>query len=73
MQGYSVFYQMCDAIEGAAVNETSSNTEGDAGQGVGLKKALPNYAKWFTAHYLPDCKWLVVSLYNTPLYPSAAK
>ena len=55
LQGYSAFYQMCDAIEGAAVNGTSY-TEGDDGKGVGLKKALPNYAKWYTANYLPGCK-----------------
>ena len=55
MQGYSAFYQMCDAIEGAAVNGTSY-TEGDDGKGVGLKKALPNYAKWYTANYLPGCQ-----------------
>ncbi|KAI1778508.1 endoprotease endo-Pro [Hypoxylon cercidicola] len=54
--GYSVFYQMCDAIEGIFPNSTTpSNTTSSCG--VGLKKALPNFAKWFKAEYLPGyCK-----------------
>ncbi|KAI1081547.1 endoprotease endo-Pro [Whalleya microplaca] len=48
--GYPVFYQMCDAIEGALSNSTAHLTNSD---GVGLKKALPNFAKWFKAAYLP--------------------
>ncbi|KAK8024583.1 serine carboxypeptidase S28 [Apiospora rasikravindrae] len=47
--GYSKFYQMCDAIEGAFTNTTYTYGE----QGVGLKNALPNFAKWFKASYLP--------------------
>ncbi|KAK6084908.1 serine carboxypeptidase S28 [Seiridium cupressi] len=47
---YSQFYQMCDAIEGAGsgLNGTFS------GDGVGLSKALPNFAAWFKSEYLPD-------------------
>ncbi|KAI0179393.1 peptidase S28 [Hypoxylon sp. FL1284] len=54
--GYSTFYQMCDAIEGVLPNSTiPSNTTSP--RGVGLKKALPNFAKWFKAQYLPGyCK-----------------
>ncbi|KAK8073220.1 hypothetical protein PG994_004119 [Apiospora phragmitis] len=47
--GYSKFYQMCDAIEGAFTNTTYTYGE----LGVGLKNALPNFAKWFKASYLP--------------------
>ncbi|KAK8099683.1 serine carboxypeptidase S28 [Apiospora kogelbergensis] len=47
--GYSKFYQMCDAIEGAFTNTSYSHGE----QGVGVKNALPNFAKWFKASYLP--------------------
>lgn len=46
--GYSQFFQMCDAIEGKGGNYTE--------RGVGLEKALPNYAAWFTSEYLPGCK-----------------
>lgn len=41
---------MCDAIEGFTPNDTAPYTTED---GVGLKKALPNYAKWYTSQYLP--------------------
>lgn len=44
---------MCDAIEGASANSTSSTNDE---HGIGLKKALPNYAKWYTANYLPSCE-----------------
>ncbi|KEY70524.1 hypothetical protein S7711_02687 [Stachybotrys chartarum IBT 7711] len=47
--GYSQFYQMCDAIEG--VNLTSSSSY--SARGVGLNKALPNYAAWFKSSYIP--------------------
>ncbi|KAI2625035.1 peptidase S28 [Hypoxylon sp. NC1633] len=50
--GYSVFYQMCDAIEGATSNTTVS-LNSTSSSGVGLEGALPNFAKWFTAKYLP--------------------
>ncbi|KAI1808820.1 peptidase S28 [Daldinia bambusicola] len=46
--GYSQFYQMCDAIENSTVSLNSSSPHG-----VGLEIALPNFAKWFTEHYLP--------------------
>lgn len=47
--GYSAFYQMCDAIEGASSNTSISINS----TGVGLEKALPNFASWFKAKYLP--------------------
>ncbi|KAI2465384.1 endoprotease endo-Pro [Annulohypoxylon bovei var. microspora] len=50
--GYSSFYAMCDAIEGFFPNSTKpSNSTSSCG--VGLKKALPNFAKWYKASYLP--------------------
>lgn len=51
--GYSQFYQMCDAIEGAGGNSTSNYTIDHSDKGVGLSKALPNFASWFTTNYLP--------------------
>ncbi|KAI1767147.1 peptidase S28 [Hypoxylon sp. FL1150] len=50
--GYSTFYQMCDAIEGVSPNSTMPSN-GTSSRGVGLKKALPNFAKWFKSKYLP--------------------
>ncbi|KAI0126464.1 serine carboxypeptidase S28 [Xylariales sp. AK1849] len=47
--GYSTFYQMCDAIEGFTPDTAGTYTDG----GVGLSKALPNFAAWFTSNYLP--------------------
>ncbi|KAI5856184.1 peptidase S28 [Durotheca rogersii] len=49
--GYSAFYQMCDAIEGVIPNSTVPSAFSP--DGVGLKQALPNFAKWFRANYLP--------------------
>lgn len=53
--GYSTFFKMCDAIEGVLHNSTIPtipiNTTSSSG--VGLKKALPNFAGWFKAKYLP--------------------
>ncbi|KAK6087654.1 serine carboxypeptidase S28 [Seiridium cupressi] len=49
--GYSSFYQMCDAIEGVIPNKTGNYSDG----GVGLDKALPNFAAWYTTNYLPGC------------------
>ncbi|GKT44832.1 putative extracellular serine carboxypeptidase [Colletotrichum spaethianum] len=46
--GYSPFYAMCDAVEGATGNFTAPNENG-----VGLPKALDNYAKWWSSEYLP--------------------
>jgi hypothetical protein len=50
--GYSQFYQMCDAIEGANKGN-STKFALESPKGVGLTKALPNYAKWFKTSYLP--------------------
>ncbi|KAI0153177.1 endoprotease endo-Pro [Xylariaceae sp. FL1272] len=47
--GYSQFYQMCDAIQGVMQNTTQFPIDG-----VGLKRALPNFAKWFKSNYLPN-------------------
>ncbi|XDG03846.1 hypothetical protein ABKA04_003461 [Annulohypoxylon sp. FPYF3050] len=56
--GYSQFYQMCDAIEGFFPNSTNSThltkpSNSSSSCGVGLRKALPNYAKWYKSQYLP--------------------
>jgi len=47
---------MCDAIEGASGNSSGNYTTGYSSKGVGLSKALPNFADWFTTNYLPGCK-----------------
>ncbi|ORY69115.1 serine carboxypeptidase S28 [Pseudomassariella vexata] len=47
--GYSQFYQMCDAIEGVVENTTATYSP----DGVGLDKALPNFANWFITKYIP--------------------
>lgn len=51
--GYSQFYQMCDAIEGVMPNVTYGNY---SDTGVGLSKALPNFAAWYTTNYIPGCE-----------------
>ncbi|KAI1204686.1 endoprotease endo-Pro [Annulohypoxylon truncatum] len=53
--GYSPFYQMCDAIEGFFPNSTNSTRPSNSTSscGVGLRKALPNYARWFKSKFLP--------------------
>ncbi|KAB5554368.1 serine carboxypeptidase S28 [Coniochaeta sp. 2T2.1] len=57
--GYSTFYQMCDTIEGVrqpsanGTNQRVSNTTVPGIGGVGLEKALPNYAAWFRNEFLP--------------------
>ncbi|KAI0133968.1 serine carboxypeptidase S28 [Xylariales sp. AK1849] len=48
---YSQFYEMCDAIEGVLPNATKPGGYSD--QGVGVDLALPNFASWFKAKYLP--------------------
>ncbi|ETS81172.1 hypothetical protein PFICI_06174 [Pestalotiopsis fici W106-1] len=48
--GYSQFYQMCDAIEGAVPGRSRNYSDA----GVGLQQALPNFANWYTSKYLPD-------------------
>ncbi|OTB00961.1 hypothetical protein M426DRAFT_266744 [Hypoxylon sp. CI-4A] len=50
VSGYSSFFQMCDAIEGVTSNST---TWSNSTNGIGVKKALPNFAKWFKSQYLP--------------------
>jgi hypothetical protein len=50
--GYSQFYQMCDAIQGFKVNATTAASSSSP-KGVGLKKALPNYADWLKTSYIP--------------------
>ncbi|KAH8671712.1 serine carboxypeptidase S28 [Xylariales sp. PMI_506] len=50
--GYSFFYEMCDAIEGAF--DTNSSSTSYSATGVGLEKALSNFAAWFTAEYILD-------------------
>jgi hypothetical protein len=55
--GYSQFYQMCDAIEGANGNSSRNYTSSYSDKGIGLSNALPNFAAWFTTNYLPGCKF----------------
>lgn len=50
---YSGFYQFCDAIEGVAAGAAVTP---DA-NGVGLAKALPNYANWVNTTVIPGCKY----------------
>ncbi|KAI1140057.1 peptidase S28 [Hypoxylon sp. FL0543] len=52
VSGYSQFYQMCDAIEGFFPNSTAT-FNGTSSCGIGLKRALRNYAKWYKTQYLP--------------------
>lgn len=47
------FYGMCDAIEGAVGNVSGSAVPAE---GVGLEKALPNFASWFKTSYLDNRK-----------------
>ncbi|EPS30153.1 hypothetical protein POX_b02836 [Penicillium oxalicum] len=47
--GYSKFFQFCDYVE----NVDSGNGKLPGHNGVGLKKALAGYAKWFKTEYLP--------------------
>jgi hypothetical protein len=49
---YSAFFQFCDAIEGV---EAGAAVTPDA-NGVGLEKALANYAYWVNATLLPGCR-----------------
>ncbi|KAK1540561.1 serine carboxypeptidase S28 [Colletotrichum paranaense] len=50
--GYSAFYEMCDTVQGAIGNFSAPNTTYSA-NGVGLPKALDNYASWWSTNYLP--------------------
>ena len=60
--GYSTFFQMCDTIEGVrqpsanGTNQRVSNATVPGVGGVGLEKALPNYAAWFRNEFLPYCE-----------------
>ncbi|KAI9051530.1 hypothetical protein LZ554_004576 [Drepanopeziza brunnea f. sp. 'monogermtubi'] len=47
--GYSGFFKFCDAIEGV---EAGAAVTPDA-NGIGLEKALPNYAKWVNETQIP--------------------
>ena len=65
---YSRFFQMCDTIEGVRavdlqndgnnhpVNNSTKNVT-VAATGIGLSKALPNFAAWFKHEYLPDSEF----------------
>ncbi|KAM7186467.1 serine carboxypeptidase S28 [Rhypophila sp. PSN 637] len=62
---YSRFFQMCDTIEGVravdfqndgnnvAVNGTGKWNHTISAHGVGLEKALPNFAAWYKYEFLP--------------------
>lgn len=59
---YSLFYQMCDAIEGVVPGKRKHSSA----SGVGLQQALPNFANWFKSIYLPGRKsWVRLSLLRT--------
>jgi hypothetical protein len=45
----ALFYTMCDAVEGVVGNVSSSAIPDE---GVGLEKALPNYALWFNTSFI---------------------
>ena len=51
--GYSPYHQFCDYVENVWANSTK-RVPGP--RGVGVKKALDGYAKWFVEVQLPDCK-----------------
>ena len=65
---YGQFYQMCDTIEGVRVPSTNgtnhrvSNATVPGVAGVGIEKALPNYAAWFRNEFLPYCELLCLPL-----------
>lgn len=47
----SLFLSMCDAIEGAVGGVPSSAIPEE---GVGLEKALPNFASWFKTDFIAN-------------------
>ncbi|KAK1589929.1 serine carboxypeptidase S28 [Colletotrichum navitas] len=51
--GYSDFYEMCDTVEGVAGNVTGNSTA-PGPDGVGLSKALDNFAAWWRANMITD-------------------
>jgi hypothetical protein len=59
---YSTFYQMCDTMEGVRMpsangtNQRVANATVPGVGGIGVEKALPNYAAWFRNEFLPNCK-----------------
>lgn len=50
--GYSPFYQFCDAIEGVYSGDHHAGKNYSA-SGVGLSRALDNYAAWVRDEFLP--------------------
>ncbi|KAK2003332.1 endoprotease [Colletotrichum falcatum] len=47
---HTSFYDMCNAIKGTSLREAISP---EIDQGARLKRALDNYATWFTTYFLP--------------------
>lgn len=45
----NLFFTMCDTIEGAVGNTSGSSIPA---AGIGLEKALPNFASWFKTSFL---------------------
>ena len=50
---YSSFYQFCDFVENVAAAGNFSNATVPDAKGVGMRKALNGYAKWFRTTFLP--------------------
>ncbi|KAK2023603.1 serine carboxypeptidase S28 [Colletotrichum zoysiae] len=50
--GYSDFYAMCDTVEGVAGNAATRNSTAPGPDGVGLTKALDNFAAWWRAEMI---------------------
>ncbi|KAH8911725.1 serine carboxypeptidase S28 [Coniochaeta sp. PMI_546] len=56
---YSTFFQMCDTMEGVRLpsangtNRRAPNATVPGVGGIGVEKALPNYAAWFRTEFLP--------------------
>lgn len=49
---YGTVYEMCDAIRDDTAEESIHIPEG-----LGLTKALPNYARWYREKWLPGSKF----------------
>jgi hypothetical protein len=47
----SLFLHMCDAIEGAVDGVPGSTIPEE---GIGLEKALPNFASWFKTYFIAN-------------------
>jgi len=62
--GYSVFFQMCDAIQGVVRKNTSfgmgsakpASPSGTWDASVSTEAAVVNFAAWFKNKYLPTCE-----------------